>query len=428
MTMRARLLIATLVLPSLTISHSVLGQDINVLAQCRSQSQDLDQVHACMDNYLDVMDGNMRAITEFLGESLSGDSLAGLNQSQQAFVEYRRQNCLWYLEFSSPRGEAEQIAKNCLASMSRQRLQELQDLVTTDDQSGQTIAGFYVYGAERNSFQPCGSEERYWVEGVPSAVGLIQQTYLSVSTNERQLLHAIVVGKLDKQLQAPDEHAGVLELSSFIELRVPTDSDCRLPNRPFGIDISASDIDATNQTREVEDDEQVEQDEPEQQLTAYFGQWLVDCVEISGRKFCSLEVPLTRKSGTVKDVVSESDPRLIVNRTPRLSTFIELEFPDREIDSPTLIRWTVDTKLLGDIVQSEIRVDQAGTRQLISESSFLDKELLPLMISGQQVIINILKTVDDNSGEALFGTLQGLTKALAFADDFVEDDVWDSSQ
>lgn len=428
MTLRVRFLLAVLTYPALTISPYAVGQDINALAQCRAQSQDLDQVHACMDGYLDIMDGNMRAITEFLGESLSGDSLAGLDRSQQAFVEYRRQNCLWYLEFSSPRGEAEQIAKNCLASMSQQRLQELQDLVTTDDQSGQTIAGFYVYGSERNSFQPCNSEDRYWVEGVPSAVGLIQQTYLSVSTSERQLLHAILVGKLDKQLQAPDGHQGVLALNSLIELRVPTESDCQLPNRPFSLDISASDIDATTQVREVEDDELVEQEEPEQQLTAYFGAWLVDCVELSGRKFCSLQVALTPDRGTVKSVASESDPRLIVNRTPKLSSFIELEFPDREIDSPTLIRWQVDSKVLGDIVESEIRVDQAGTRQLISESSFLDDDLLPLMISGQQVVISVLDSVDDEEGEALFGTLQGLTKALAFADDFVEEDVWDSTQ
>ncbi|MFK7861685.1 MAG: lysozyme inhibitor LprI family protein [Granulosicoccus sp.] len=421
MTLRARLILAMLVLPTLTIGHNAVAQEGNVLAQCRAQTQDMDQVHACLDDYLDVMDGNILAITDYIAGELSGDLLAGLNRSQQAFVEYRRQNCLWYLNFSSPRVEAEQIAKNCLATMSQDRLRELQSLVTADDPSGQTIAGFYVYGPERNSFQPCDSEERYWIEGEPGAVGLIQQSYLSVATNERQLLHAILVGKLNTELQAPEGHQGVLELSNLIELRSPTESDCQLPNRPFSLDISASDVDVTEQTREVQDDEQIEQEEPEQQLRAYFGSWTVDCVEITGRKSCSLEVALTENGPNGRSEVTASSPRLVLNRLPRRSTFMELEFPGREIDSPSLIRWRVDTELFGDIVNSEIRVDQAGARQLISESEFMDDKLLPMMIMGREVIINVLNSVDDEKGDAFFATLNGLTRSLVFADDFVRD-------
>lgn len=421
MNLRVSFFLPLLVISSLTTSHNAIGQSDNVLALCRAQTQNLDQIHSCMDNYLDIMDANILAITDFLGESLSGESLTGLNLSQQAFIEYRRQNCLWYLNFSSPRIEAEQIAKNCLATMSRQRLQELQDLVTADNQSGQTISGFYVYGAERNSFQPCGSEERYWVEGEASAVGLIQQTYLSVADNERELVHAILVGKLDKQQQAPEEHQGVLELTSLIELRAPVESDCQLPNRPLNLDLTTSDVNAIEQTREVLDDEQIEQEEPEQQLIAYFGSWTVDCVEISGRKSCSLEVPLTTNSSGKPDIVDARTPSLVLNRLPRRSTFMELNFPEREIDSPSLIRWQVDAEQFGDIVGSEIRVDQAGARQLISESKFMDDKLLPMMIMGRQVIISVFRSVDDEVGELHYGTLNGLTRSLVFADDFVRD-------
>ena len=112
---------------------------------------------------------------------------------------------------------------------------------------------------------------------------------------------------------------------------------------------------------------------------------------------------------------------MTLNRTARQSTFMELNFPDREIDSPTLIRWQVDEATFGDVVSSEIRVDQLGARQLISESAFLTTELLPALVRGDQVYINVLQSVDDDSGDEFTGTLIGLSKALGFADDFVRE-------
>lgn len=420
MSLSARYCLALLLIPALSLSLRANAQDDNALAQCRSQSLELDQIHACMDRYLDVMDGNIRAITSFLEGSLRGDALEGMSRSQRAFAEYRRQNCLWYLEFPSPRFESEQIAKNCLANMSRQRLLELQSLVTSDNDSGRTIEGFYVYGAERNSFQPCGREERYWVEGDSTAVGLVQQTYLSLATSDLQLLHATFAGSAETDLQVPEGHAGTFQLSGLIEMRVPTENDCRLPNRPYSLDINASDVDSPSQTREIFDDEQSAQEEPEQQLTAYFGAWIVDCVQFSSKKSCELAVALP-KAGTSAESGSLTRPRLIINRLPAKSTFIELNFPGREIDSPSLIRWTVDAQSFGDLVGSEIRVDQLGARQLVSQSKFLDDELLPLMLRGNELTVNVLETVDDDKGETFSATLEGLTKAVKFADDFVQE-------
>lgn len=420
MSLSARFCLALMLIPALSLSQRVNAQEFNALAQCRSQSLELDQIHQCMDGYLDVMDGNIRAITDFLAKSLQGDALEGMSRSQRAFTEYRRQNCLWYLEFPSPRYESEQIAKNCLANMSRQRLLELQSLVTSDNDSGSTVEGFYVYGAERNSFQPCGREERYWVEGDSNSVGVVQQTYLSVATSDLQLLYATFAGKTQTDLQVPQGHAGTFQLTGLIEMRVPTENDCRLPNRPYNLDVDASDVNSPDQTREILDDEEEQQEEPEQQLTAYFGAWIADCVQFTNKKSCELAVALP-KTGTNPDAGGVTRPRLVLNRLPAQNTFIELEFPGREIDSPSLIRWKIDAQPMGDIVGSEIRVDQLGARQLISQSKFLDDELLPLMLRGNELIVNVLETVDDESGETFSATLEGLTKAIKFADDFVQD-------
>lgn len=249
------------------------AQSYNALKECAELSPRLDDIHLCMDNYLDIMDSNISGITDYLAESLSGDALAGLDRSQQAFVEYRRQNCLWYLEFSSPRTEAEQIAKNCLASMSQQRLAELQALVAVEDTSGQALSGYYVYGAGRNSFQLCGSEERYWLEGDASLINRAQQLYLSLSTSDSQALYAVFAGELDRDAQAPDEHQGVFRLTTLIDISLSTDADCRVPgNLPKAVfpDSPSSDTDLSS---EIELEELQQQEEPQQQLIANeFGQ------------------------------------------------------------------------------------------------------------------------------------------------------------
>ena len=273
--------------------RSALAQEVNALAQCREQSLELDQIHNCLDQYLDVLDSNMETMNGFLEQSLSGVALTGLGLSQQAFIEYRQQNCLWYLDFSSPRADAEQIAKNCLASMTQDRLQELQGLVSAgDDTDDNMVEGFYVYGSDRNSFQPCGSNTRYFVEGDQGAVNFLQQSYLAQATSDRQLLYAMVLGALDDEESSVPGYQGVLALTNLIELRVPTDLDCSLPNPPQNVLITDEDIDVPESAIEVFDDEQQAPDEPEQQLIAYFGDWTVDCTESSGLKTCALGVDL----------------------------------------------------------------------------------------------------------------------------------------
>lgn len=420
MVMIVRIATIFMLLFSVTSLHAQ-GLEDNVLAQCSAQSQNLDQIHSCLDNYLDISDANIDSITNSLESSLSGESLSGLRLSQQAFREYRRQNCLWYLKFSSPLEEAEQIAKQCLVDMSNQRLEELRTLVSSESAIVATVQGFYVYGNDRNSFQPCGSEERYWIDGEPDAVGLIQQTYLSIVTEERQLLHASVFGNIVNSEQAPSGHSGVFQLSQLIGLRLPTDTDCQLPNLqtvPSG--DNSEPLVVLPEPPESTEDSGSEDEEPEQQLTAFFGAWVADCIELTGQKSCSLYVALTPFGVGEQANENAVIPQLTLDRNPGESTSMALSFPEREIDSPSLIRWSVDDEAFGDISGSEIRVDQLGAQQLLGESRFMSEQLLPAMIDGVRLEIDVLTSVDDVQGERFTGTLIGLTKALAFADSFIQ--------
>lgn len=391
------------------------AQSYNALRECIALSPVNEDIQDCMDNYLDLMDGSLRNITEFVADSLDGEARVGLESSQEAFVEYRRQNCLWYLEFSSPRAEAEQIAKNCLASMSQQRLTELQNLLRADQGAEEMISGFYVYGTERNSFQPCGSRSRYWLEGDNTQVALTQQQYLSIASSDLQVLYATFAGVVDEQSQAPQDHQGIFELKALVDLRVPTEADCRLPGEALRVAAAEPVPDATvSNASDMPVQIPPAAEDTEEQLIAYFGDWLVDCSNTGGIRGCRLTVDLASQA----DMPSAA---LSIIRRDRQATSMEVFFRDREIDQPARIRWSIDALRFGDIVGSEIRVDQSGTRQLIPASQYVTEELLPMMIQGTELKVEVLENVDDVAGERYTGSLLGITKALTFADDFTRD-------
>ena len=398
------------------------AQTYNVLQECTNQSPDIDDIHACLDNYLDIMDANIDDVSTFLNRTLEGPSLAGFKRSQQAFVQYRRQNCLWYLEFSSPRSEAEQIAKNCLATMSQQRLSELQRLMAADktNESTNTLRGFYVYGASSNSFQLCGRDARYWVEGDNPTLNQIQQLYLNAATADLQIMYAVVQGELDDNTPTVEGHQGVLRLAAVDEIRVPNESDCRLPSGQAAAFSALASTSITPVEPAVAAPEPVvaeEQEEPQQQLVAYFGAWIADCIENDGNRRCNLQVDMQADGSANEGEM----PTLSVARKTRQRTTIEVRFPDREIDTPQRIRWGVDAYVFGDILGSEIRVDEAATRQLVNERRFINEDLMPLMVGGGKLTLDVLASVDDRTGEKFSATLRGLTRALAFADEFVSD-------
>ena len=395
------------------------AEQYNALAKCRSQSSELEQIHACMDGYLDTIDGNMRSIADFLGESFNPEARLRLRQAQQTFLDYRRDNCLWYTDFSATDAVANQVAKNCVANMTRARLQELYGLVTANAQGSQVIEGYYVREAEQNYFQPCGRTERYWVNGEAGLSDLLRQNYSTFASNEGQRLHAMFVGRLNSQVQSQEFYQGILQLDALMGLRVPTGEDCSQSDETASGSISASDIDEPDTVREVFDDEVPQLEEPEQQLAAYFGDWIVDCFELRGQKSCKMEVNLTKGGDESGADRSSLSPRLVVNRASEQSTFIQVVFPERVIQSPTLVRWQIDQTSLGDIAGSKISVDPFEARLLVNESEFLVNELMPLLRDGSRIVFSVQASSDGGAGDTFAGNLQGFSNSLAFVDDFL---------
>ena len=43
--------------------------------------------------------------------------------------------------------------------------------------------GYYIYGHEANTFQPCGSEKIYWVVGADEVVGELTKKYYGITSD-----------------------------------------------------------------------------------------------------------------------------------------------------------------------------------------------------------------------------------------------------
>ena len=112
-----------------SLQTNAYGYD--ALEVCRGQSTFPPDVSKCMDNYLDLLDQNLGDLTIFIDGELRGGQRAAFNRAQNSFYSYRRENCLWYLSLGGERVEAEQVAKNCLAEMSQDRLAEMQGLIAS---------------------------------------------------------------------------------------------------------------------------------------------------------------------------------------------------------------------------------------------------------------------------------------------------------
>ncbi len=464
------------------LSLSSQAQDEGVLGECMALSPVDDDIHACLDNYLDIMDDNLRDITAFIRREFDGDMRVAFNRSQAAFETFRRENCLWYLAISSPRSVAEQIAKNCLAQLSVERLAELQSLLARDDASTQVVDGFFVYGANRNSFRPCGADGRYLVAGDAGAVGELQQRYSSLASVDLQILFASVTGEIDSSADGGADHEGVINISSVRDLRFPSESDCSLPTgSPQVAAVSATRGQSATSVEErvaeaepvtdadiaanAEADAELEVAVAEPVATPSPVRSTVNPVADPGPRVVPPSTPVvepapsvaTTPSASTSSAASSSNtgdgapltayfgawladcsgaggsrrctlaveldggsvkPTLMLNRQPGGRIDMELSLPGRELESVDQILWGIDGYLFGKVPGSTLQVGDQLSLQLIKERYFVDNEMMPLMKRGSELRIEIGSAADGGAAQYR-ATLIGLSRAISFSDDFL---------
>jgi hypothetical protein len=93
-----------------------------------------------------------------------------------------------------------------------------------------TIKGHYTWGAEVNTFTPCGSEKTLWVVGESSILSDLEKKYSSITKKPYEKTFAIVSGNiLDKDLNSDGfdaDYDGRISIESIQSHSASSDKDC----------------------------------------------------------------------------------------------------------------------------------------------------------------------------------------------------------
>lgn len=306
----------------------------DALTRCRSESVEPDVIHACLDERLGALDERMEGLgREVLGR-VDADAADGFRRSQRAFANFRRENCLWYLEIASPPDEADQVAKNCLVDTTLERLDEL----------------------ERLLFE-ARAPEAIVTRGTATA----PPGDVSVAVDEND---SAVGG--DPPRSTAGQGAG-----------------------------------------------------EDEALLAYFGDWRADCRRGNGTARCRLGVAVTDPApALVATAADGSGAQLGLERRADGIVAIEIDLPGLSPEQPGDLRWRVDGRDLGTLSGVRLVDGRDPARQRIDDPDTI-AAILPSLRDGVELVVDSTGDAAGARGGEVAATLMGLTRALAFADDFV---------
>lgn len=93
------------------------------------------------------------------------------------------------------------------------------------------LRGHYVWGAEVNTFQPCGSSDVYWVNAADTARFRMQNEYLALTTTPYEPVFLELSGTIGEVPSVsrsgfPGDYDGMITLSWVGEMRPSSRGDC----------------------------------------------------------------------------------------------------------------------------------------------------------------------------------------------------------
>jgi hypothetical protein len=92
----------------------------------------------------------------------------------------------------------------------------------------QTYSGHYVYGAEVETFQPCGSERTYWVRGSIKVLGELRTVHGQLTQEPYEKIYVELRGSIGPRATEglPADFDGQLMVEAVGAARVAGPQDC----------------------------------------------------------------------------------------------------------------------------------------------------------------------------------------------------------
>jgi len=104
-----------------------------------------------------------------------------------------------------------------------------EDTNTPVNEARQAIKGHYVYGHEESSFQPCGQNKTFWVNGSIKHLTMPEQKYKSLTSKPYEPVFAGLRGQFTGK--ASDgfamDYDGQFQLTAIIRVKKKSTGDCQ---------------------------------------------------------------------------------------------------------------------------------------------------------------------------------------------------------
>ncbi len=92
-----------------------------------------------------------------------------------------------------------------------------------------TMKGYYIYGVEVSSFQPCGSKKVYWVVGTNEILADLTKKYEQLNTKLYGEVFAVFKGKNIGRAKDgfAQDYDGQVKVEKIIDLKRKSSKDCK---------------------------------------------------------------------------------------------------------------------------------------------------------------------------------------------------------
>ena len=106
-------------------------------------------------------------------------------------------------------------------------MEKNQPQIETEEQS---LAGYYIYGHEVNTFQPCDKEGTFWVISSNEELEVLRKEYLNYASKPYDEVFIEITGHyLDKPSDGfAMDYDGQIRVEKLLTIRIKSDSDCAL--------------------------------------------------------------------------------------------------------------------------------------------------------------------------------------------------------
>ncbi len=97
-----------------------------------------------------------------------------------------------------------------------------------DNEPENTLAGYYTYGHEVNTFQPCNDKEVFWVTGEDETLERINKSYYNFTSEPYEEVFIKIIGSLSEKGTSgfSTDYDGKIQIKQLIHMQKKSSTDC----------------------------------------------------------------------------------------------------------------------------------------------------------------------------------------------------------